>query len=465
MRTILTKENKSMKNKIIETKEKTLKDKLPISSTTKSGKISFLYRAMSFIILSFILFVHTYLFNKGIPYNPIVLCLLSYTTILLFRKQKFEDIIFSSNFSLFFLLFLSISTLLNTMLNIDNGYLFLINSFYVFLFGAIWTLNSPSLNLMVLQNRFGKNNVISPSLYYIVAGLSVFGIGIFVTAAMYGTEAKGTEISNLFKILVKLGVVLLCFQGGNFFFAGLTNIVCFISGNNKNYDALTRKLPEIINTSIITSKSYRILILFCSIYIAVLLLRGYWQLGNQIFWLLPVTCFSLFLFYKLSLKKYDYEYTVGINNVELCVYTGLLILSAIGMYGFSQEHQLSYNFNGLLQNMFLWADYNSDFILSFNILLFTLLGILLSLNNVLNSINFYIRIHNLGYSPLHMAISHVFFLIFAIYAVYEGVYSKTISEMGTYVFLMLLLTFASQITFRFIGFYVKELQNNYLIKK
>ena len=118
------------------------------------------FRIITFLVLALILFTHLCLFNEGILFNPIVLCLIVYSAILFFKQLHFNDMIFFSKFSLFFLFILSFAVVLNDMINIDNGYLFIVNSFYVFLFGAVWALNKPYLNLEILQNRFGKNNII-----------------------------------------------------------------------------------------------------------------------------------------------------------------------------------------------------------------------------------------------------------------------------------------------------------------
>lgn len=110
-----------------------------------------------------------------------------------------------------------------------------------------------------------------------------------------------------------------------------------------------------------------------------------------------------------------------------------------------------------MQNIILWKTYNNDFSISLNVLLFITTGMLLSLNNITNSANFYIRIFNLKYSPLHMAISLVVFIAIAIYALFYEIQNKSISNIKTYPLLMILLIFVSQITFHFVGFYIKEL--------
>ncbi|MBP3516526.1 MAG: hypothetical protein J6K65_09960 [Alphaproteobacteria bacterium] len=415
------------------------------------------FRIITFLVLALILFTHLCLFNEGILFNPIVLCLIVYSAILFFKQLHFNDMIFFSKFSLFFLFILSFAVVLNDMINIDNGYLFIVNSFYVFLFGAVWALNKPYLNLEILQNRFGKNNIIGSILYYFVAGISLLAIGVFSAAVMYSKEKVGMNFNNSFKTVLQLGVVLLCLQGGILFFASLASIFCMFLSYNKTQISFSSQLPEILDDKTEQNKIYKILVAFCGAYIVILVFNGYSQLGNQILWNIPAVCFTLFLFYKLSLQKYNYKHTVSISNTDLYLLGGLLFLSTLGIYFYSRNNTFSYNVNSFMQNIILWKTYNNDFSISLNVLLFITTGMLLSLNNITNSANFYIRIFNLKYSPLHMAISLVVFIAIAIYALFYEIQNKSISNIKTYPLLMILLIFVSQITFRFVGFYIKEL--------
>ena len=415
-------------------------------------------------MLTLILFTHLCIFNEGILFNPIVLCLLVYSVILFFKRLNSNDMIFFSNFSLFFLFILSFAVVLNDMINIDNGYLFIVNSFYTFLFGAVWTLNKPYLNLEILQNRFGKNNIIGPILYYFIVGISLLAIGIFSAAVMYGKEKAGMTFNSSFKTVLQLGVILLCLQGGILFFASLADVFCVFFGYNKIQLGSTTKVPEILDDKTEQNKLYKILVTFCGAYIVVLLFNGYSQLGNQILWNVPTVCFTLFLFYKLSLRKYNYEHTVSISNTVLYLLCGLLFFSTLGIYFSSRNNTFSYDVSSFMQNIILWKTYNNDFSISLNVLLFITTGMLLSLNNITNSANFYIRIFNLKYSPLHMAISLVIFIAIAIYALFYEIQNKSISNIQTYPLLMTLLIFVSQITFRFVGFYIKELSIPQIMK-
>ena len=365
--------------------------------------------------------------------------------------------IFISNFSLFFLFILSFSVILNSIINIDNGYLFIVNSFYVFLFGAAWTLNKPYLNLEIVQNRFGKNNIIGPIFYYLVAGISLLTIGVFSAAVMYGKEKAGMTFNDSFKTILQLGVILICLQGGILFFASLANIFCMFLSYNKIQISFLPQLPEILDDKTEQNIIYKILVAFCGGYIVILLFNGYSQLGNKILWNIPAVCFTLFLFYKLSLQKYNYEHTVSISNTDLYLLGGLLFLSTLGIYFYSRNNTFSYDANSFIQNIILWKTYNNDFSISLNVLLFIATGMLLSLNNITNSANFYIRIFNLKYSPLHIATSLVIFIAITIYALFYEIQNKSISNIKTYPLLMILLIFVSQITFRFVGFYIKEL--------
>lgn len=416
------------------------------------------------LVLALILFTHLCLFNEGILFNPIVLCLIFYAVILFFKYLNFNDMIFLSKFSLFFLFTLSSAVVLNDIINIDNGYLFIVNSFYTFLFGAVWTLNKPYLNLEILQNRFGKNNIIGPIIYYFVAGISLLIIGIFSAAVMYGKEKTGVTFNNSFKTVIQIGVILLCLQGGILFFASLVNIFCMFLGYNKMQISFSQELPEILDDKIEQNKIYKILVAFCGAYIAILLFNGYSQLGNKILWNLPAVCFTLFLFYKLSLQKYNYEHTVSISNTDLYLLGGLLFFSTLGIYCYSRNNIFSYNANSFIQNVILWETYNNDFSISLNILLFITIGMLLSLNNITNSANFYIRIFNLKYSPLHIAISLISFIAIAIYALFYEIQNKSITNIKTFPLLMILFIFVSQITFRFVGFYIKELSTPKIMK-
>lgn len=422
------------------------------------------FRIIIFFVLALILFTHLCLFNEGILFNPIVLCLIVYSAILFFKQLNLNDMIFFSNFSLLFLFILSFAVVLNNMINIDNGYLFIINSFYIFLFGAIWTLNKPPLNLEILQNRFGKNNIIGPILYYFIVGISLLAIGIFSAAVMYGKEKAGMTFNNSFKTVLQLGVVLLCLQGGILFFASLADLFCMFLGYNKMQISSPQRLPEILDDTIEQNKIYKILVAFCGAYIVILLFNGYFQLGNKILWNIPAVCFTLFLFYKLSLQKYNYEHTVSISNADLYLLGGLLFLSTLGIYFYSRNNTFLYDANSFMQNIILWKTYNNDFSISLNVLLFIATGMLLSLNNITNSANFYIRIFNLKYSPLHVVISLVVLIAIAIFALFYEIQNKSISNIKTYPLLMILLIFVSQITFRFVGFYIKELSIPQIMK-
>ena len=54
------------------------------------------FRIITFLVLALILFTHLCLFNEGILFNPIVLCLIVYSAILFFKQLNFNDMIFFS---------------------------------------------------------------------------------------------------------------------------------------------------------------------------------------------------------------------------------------------------------------------------------------------------------------------------------------------------------------------------------
>lgn len=174
----------------------------------------------------------------------------------------------------------------------------------------------------------------------------------------------------------------------------------------------------------------------------------------------PTAIFTFICVYIINLKKYSYEITVSLNNSVLKLGGIWLVISLLFYYFIPYSaNNISYDFinnikifsfNGLIK-------YNSSFYISYALLSFSVLGMLLSLNNITNCYNFFIKVQNAGYSVYRMIVSILVLQLIVVYLLNVSVKEATIFQLEYFTALTILTSFVFFVTARFVGYVIYEL--------
>lgn len=400
-----------------------------------NNKTTWLYKIFCFTFVFLILLSHVLLFKKDAPFNPLALSTILLSFSLMFKKLTCSDLLFASKFSILVIIILLLATIFNGLLGYPEKYLTVFVDVYVLILGMLWGTNNPTGNLVLLKRKY-KDLSLFTIFFYPVFGIATCGIAFFLFAF-----ALGPFYQTIAQTLLEVLAVLVSFYGSIIFFSSITNIFCWFIVKDTPKECVIAEHNLINEDNDKQSKYYKITIGLCSLSIVIFIIIGFIKLGSLSAGIIPAIVIFLFLAYKLSIKKYSYEKTIIIDKNTLWVFGGLLCLALVTLgLGSSVSSELiifNYNF----------------YILSYSII-FVLLSALLSFNNNVNSYNFYIKIYNLGYSNIHLFFSVIFIAIIGGYAVHDALSHIQQVNLPNFVITMVVASFTSLLTARFIGFLI-----------
>lgn len=161
------------------------------------------------------------------------------------------------------------------------------------------------------------------------------------------------------------------------------------------------------------SSIFLIIASVCTLYLLLLFICALYQQIEIVLYNLPILIITLYSIYKMVQKRLSYEITIEFKGYAgwiafICMITSVICFSVI-----KDQYEFNYSFINFWENILI-TKYNNLFFFTYNILCLSVLGILLTFNNIENVKEYYKRQRLKDYSPWYTNIL-MFFIIFVIY--------------------------------------------------
>lgn len=175
----------------------------------------------------------------------------------------------------------------------------------------------------------------------------------------------------------------------------------------------------------------------CTLYLLFLFIYALYQQIEIVLYNLPILIITLYSIYKMVQKKLSYEITIEFKGYAgwiafICMVTSVICFSLI-----KDQYDFNYSFINFWKNILI-TKYNNLFFFTYNILCLSVLGVLLTFNNIENVKEYYKRQKLKDYSPWYTNIL-MLFIIFVI----NFTFFKELNQITSSYFYFLGITYIS----------------------
>ncbi len=417
-------------------------------------RISIYYRIFNILMISLLILAQS-IWPRETVLNPFFVFLIMYAVLLFFRKLTYQDEIFLSLFSASFLLFIPLSLTLNYFIAPNNN--LIIYEFYIIILGLLWGFNNPE----IIWKIFSKNVVFYNISPYLAAFLCFIGIGFSFIFSFLGMSLENTTNFDSLKIILECISILLAFNAGNLG-ASFLIIIKRLWKNIGIINDTKILISQVENKNTKTGFVYKFLLLVCFFYIVTLPVSAYVYGISSAAAAFPILLGAGYFIFKLSQKKYDYETTIIFSN-RVLIFIGLMFLISIVTFAIFSNYELFFNdIKNFRNNIWLFSEnFNNNFYLAYTFLVFVLLGAALSLNNLSNCYNAFLNTRHFNYTPFRSFLFILLFLLISFYFLSIFIGENTGKDISYYSVIVILLSYTSAISARFLGYYIFLVINSF----